>query len=171
MTDIEARLKQTELLLEQEKGKNVALTREIAEVKREAKIVKEQAEALAGETANSLAQAATDMKVALGVSQGVWAFAHLGRAFMARKITAARTVHRENQFCILLERMIQHMGKDPAQLQAAVDQAKHVIGVVRRDSEATRIAVHEAAMTNGIDEFEKVYEDLLLAKNDVTKGE
>lgn len=171
MTDTEERLKQIELLLEQEKGKNIALSREIAETKRQAKIIEDQANALQGETQASLGQAAEDMKIALAISQGIWAFAHMGRAFLARKISAARVVHRESQMCLLMERMINSMGKDPAQLQAAVDQAKHVIDTVRRDGEATRVQVVESCLTNGVDNLMKVYEDLITSKNDLTKGE
>lgn len=171
MTDTEERLKQTELLLEQEKGKNIALSREIADTKRQAKIIEDQANALQGETQASLSQAAEDMKVALAVSQGIWAFAHMGRAFLARKIAAARVVHRESQMCLLMERMINSMGKDPAQLQAAVDQAKHVIETVRRDGEATRVQVVESCLTHGLDSFMGLYESLLTSKNDLSKGE
>ena len=165
------RIKQIELLLEQEKGKNIALQRENAEIKRQAKIAEDQANALRAETDNTLSQAADDMKIALAVSQGIWAFAHMGRSYMARKVAAARIVHREKQMCLLMERMITHMGKDPAQLQTAVDQAQHVIATVNKDGEAARVAIAEAALSNGLEDFLTTVDAIVAKKNDLSKGE
>lgn len=171
MSDTDARVKELELLLEQEKGKNVALQREIADVKRHAKQVEDQAAALRVETDNSLLEAAEQMKINLAISQGVWALAHMGRAFLARKVAAARVVHREQQMCLLMERMIQNAGKDPAAFQTAVDQANHVITTVRRDGEATRVQVVETCLSTGLDEFMSHYDAIVAKKNDIFKGE
>lgn len=171
MSNTEERLKQTELLLEQEKGKNIALSRENADIKRQAKIIEDQANALKAETDASLGQAAEDMKIALAVSQGIWAFAHMGRSFLARKVAAARIVHREQQMLILMERMIAAIGKDPAALQTAVDQAQHIIATVKKDGEATRVQVAEACLSQGLDQFMKLYDGLIAHNNEIAKGQ
>jgi hypothetical protein len=168
---LEKRLEQTDLLLKQEQGKRIAVERENYDIKRKAKETEEQAAALTAETQASLGQAAEDMKVALAVSQGVWALAHLGRAFLARKVCAARVVHREQQATILMERIISNIGKDPAALQSAIDQATHVIQTVKRDGEATRVQVAEASMSHGMDDFMATYDGLLSKRNDIAKGE
>lgn len=167
--ELEQKLAQTELLYKQEQGKRIAVERENAEVKRQSKIIEEQAAALQAETNNALMEGAEQMKIHLAVSQGIWAFAHMGRSFLARKVAAARVVHREQQMALLVERIINSIGKDPAQLQTAIDQAQHIIATVKRDGEAIRVQVAEAAMANGIDEFMKVYDSLLAARNDVAR--
>lgn len=160
--DPREQVKQLKLLLKQEEGKRIAVERESAEIKRQAKITEDQAAALKAETENSLAEAAEQMKVALAISQGIWALAHMGRSYLARKIAAARTVHREQQYCLLMGRMIQTFGgKDPTTYQAIVDQANNVIETVKRDGEAIRIQVHEASLSAGLNEFMEVYEKLI----------
>lgn len=80
-TDLEDEVKKLKLLLEQEKGKVLAMERTNYEIKREAKQTEEQARAMRDEANNALLEGADQMKVALCVSQGIWALAHMGRAF------------------------------------------------------------------------------------------
>lgn len=166
----EDQINQLRLLLKQEEGKNIALSRENSEIKRRSKIIEDQANALKTETDASLIEAAQQMQVALAVSQGVWALAHLARSFLARKVAAARVVHREQQILLLTERIMNAIGKDPEGLKTAVDQAKNVIETIRSDGEATRVQVAETVLSTGLDDFLAIYDSLVAKRNDFVKG-
>ena len=167
---LKQKLRQSEQLLKQEEGKRIAVERESYETKRQAKQTEEQAKAIRAETDASLAQAAEDMKIALAVSQGIWSFAHLGRAYLARKVAAGRVVHREQQMCLLMQQMIDSQGGgDNQKFQVALEKAKQVIETIKRDGEATRLQVAEACLSYGLDRFSEVFESLVSDNNTLVK--
>jgi hypothetical protein len=164
--DLEAELRQVKLLLEQEKGKRIAVERQNYEIQRQAKATEAQAEALKAETDAALLEGAEQMKIALAVSQGIWALAHMGRAYLARKVAAGRIVHREQNLTLLMSQMMDAFnGKDATALQAVSERAKSVIETIKKDGEASRIAAAEASLSYGVREFEKVFDKLIQDNN------
>jgi hypothetical protein len=159
-------LRQTQALLEQEKGKRVAVERDSYETKRQAKLVEEQAAAYRAETDKALEEGAVQMKIAVSVSQGIYALGQMGRAYMARKVSAARIVHRENENCLLIEQILQALEKgDQVGLKNLSDKARGVISTIRGDGEVARMAAAEAALSYGIKEFAKTFDRLVSEKN------
>ncbi len=168
MTELEQKLRQTELLLEQEKGKRIAVERESYEIKRQAKITEEQAIALKAETENSLVEAAEQMKVCLAVSQGIWALGQMQKAFMARKVAAARVVFRESQMCLIMQQAIESSGKsDTTALNAALEKMRAIIATIKADGESARLAAIQASLSYGLVEFEKVFDKLVSEENNL----
>jgi hypothetical protein len=152
--------------LDQEKGKRIAVERENYEIKRAAKQATEEAVAYKAETDKSLSDGAEHMKQALGVSQGIYAFGQMSRAYMARKVSAARIVHRENENCLLIEQLITAFEKnDATALKSLCDKARAVIQTIRGDGEAARMAAAEASLSYGIKEFGKIFDQLVSEKN------
>lgn len=167
---LKQQLRQTQALYEQEKGKRIAIERDSAETKRQAKIAHDQAEALVGETQASLGEAAEQMKVALCVSQGVWALGQMCKAYTARKAQAARVVFREMQATILMQQAIDAYAKgDAAATMMATDKMKALIQTVKADGEASRVAGVESALWYGFKQFEATW-DQLISENNHVKG-
>lgn len=165
--DLETELTKTKALLAQEQGKRLAVERESYEIKRQAKIATEQAEALVAETQASLLTASQQMQIAHAVSCGIWSFANLGRAWMARKVAAARVVHREMRLCLLIQQITDALEKkDVNAAQIAIDESKKVIETIRKDGEMARLSAAEASIAYGLDNFEKIFDDLVRSNND-----
>lgn len=168
---LKQQLRQTEALLNQEKGKVLALERDIYETKRQAKLAVEGANALKAETEAALLTASQSMQVAHSVSMGIYAFSMMGRAYMARKVAAARVVHREQTYCVVLQQFLDGTEKgDSIAIQTAKDKAKAIIASVKADGEAMRLSAIEASLAYGFTEFEKVFERLTTENNQTLKA-
>lgn len=157
-------LRQTDKLLQDAKGRIKAVELDNYETKRNAKIATEQAEALKAETENSLATAAEQLKIAHAIGCGIYGMAELGRAFMARKTTAARMVFREDKTCELLQRFVDSTERnDTSALKITADQAKQRLASIKSDGEAARTKAFEYALAYGFKDFEKTFNELLKA--------
>lgn len=166
LDELKQNLRQTQALLEQEKGKRIAVERESYEIKRQAKLMEEQANAYRAETDKALLEGAQQMKIAICVSQGIYAFGQMSRAYMARKVSAARVVHRENENCLLIEQILMALDKnDQTALKSLCDKAKNVISTIRGDGEAARMAAAEVALSYGIKQFQTTFDELVSEKN------
>ncbi len=153
---------QLKRLLEQEKGAKLAVERDSYEIKRNAKIAHEQAEALVRETQDSLATAASQMQIAHAISCGIFGMAELGRAFLARKVAAARMTHREQTFCSVLEQLVSSSEKqDQIALKSACEKAKQIVTSVKADGEMNRNKALETALAAGYVGFEKLFAQLV----------
>ncbi len=160
--DLETQIIQLKRLLEQEKGAKLAVERDSYEIKRNAKIAQDQAQALVQETEASLITAAVQMQIAHAISCGIFGMAELGRAFLARKVAAARMTHREQTFCSVLEQLVSSSEKqDQVAHKAAREKAKQIVQSVKADGEMNRNKAHETALAAGYAGFEKVFTDLV----------
>lgn len=147
------------------KGRIKAVELDSYEIKRNAKLATEQAEALQAETANALATASEQMKTAHAIGCAIFGMAELGKAFVARKVTAARVVHREAFWAGKLQQFCEAAYKgDLTLLKQYADSAKEPIAVIKADGEAARAKAAEYALAQGFKNFEKVWEGLV---NDV----
>jgi hypothetical protein len=154
--------------LAQTKGKLVAVERESYENKRLAEQAKNLVAAQEKETQVALLEASQQMKIALGVSQGIYALGQMGRNFIAKKAASCRVVHREGQIMILMQQMIdgvQQVNK-PA-LDTAIEKAKAMIEIIRKDGEANRIQAAEAALAYGLKNFEEIFDRIVTEGNPV----
>lgn len=159
---LKQKLRTTENLLADSKGRIKAVELDSHEIKRNAKLATDQANALKEETEASLATAAEQMKIAHSVGLGIYGMAELCRAFMARKVAAARVSHREAKSAELLQSFIDAIAKnDQTQLKAVSDRAKQKIAVIKADSEASRNKAAEYALAYGYKNFEKVFDSLM----------
>lgn len=163
---LKLKLSQTDAALKQEQGKRIAVERENAEIKRSAKQTEEHANAYRAETDKAMLEAADQMKLYLCISQGVFALGQMGRSYMARKVSAARVVHREQENCLLMEQVCQAVSKgDQSALKALCEKMNGVINTIRGDGEAARLAAAEAALGYGIKEFGTVFDRLVKENN------
>lgn len=161
-------LAECQAALKQEQGKRIAVERESYETKKLAKQASEEAEAQKVETANALLEAASQMKVAICVSQGVYGLGQLCRNYLARKAASGRVVHREGQIMLLMQQMIDGIQKqDKILLETAQDKARAMIETIKRDGEANRMQAAQTALAYGLQNFEVEFDKLLAAKNPV----
>jgi hypothetical protein len=168
LDQLKQKLRQTEALLEQEKGKRIAVERDSYEVKRAAKLATDQAKALEGETNASLQEAAEQMKIALCVSQGIYAMANMLRSYTARKVSAARIVFRETHSCILMQQVIDAVAKgDQMALNVGLDKMKALIKTVKDDGERARLSAVEACMAYGFKNFDHFWQQMVESENTV----
>lgn len=165
-TNLELKLKETSDLLEQEKGKRIAVERDNYEIKRHAAQVQTQAAALKAETEASLLEAAKQMEIAMAVSQGIYGMARMGRAYIARKVAAARVVHREQQMTLLMQQVIDGLEKNnQEQVKTGIEKMKAVIQVIHRDGESSRLQAAESALAFGQERFEEIFDQLVSERN------
>lgn len=163
---LKQKLRSTEALLKQEEGKRIAVERDSYETKRQAKLATEQAQALEAETQAALITAAEQMKLGLAIGQGIWALGQLGKAFMMRKVSAARIVFRESQMCLLMQQAIDAVGRNDSQATTiALDKMKAVIATVKKDGEASRLAAIEASLKYGVQNFGPIFDKLVSEAN------
>jgi len=155
-------LRTTQKLLEDAKGRIKAVELDSYEIKRNAKLATEQAEALKSETDQALATAAEHMKAYHSVALCIYGMAELGRAFMARKVTAARVTHRQAQDMAATQALIDAVErKDDNQIKTAVDNAKRRIATVKADGEQARNKLHEYSLAYGFKNYEQVFDKLI----------
>lgn len=144
------------------KGRIQAVELHSREIERAAKIATDQAEALKAETEAALSTAADQMKVAHAISSAVFGMTEISRAFMARKITAARCTHREANLFDKLAKLVEAIDKgDTANVKTIADSCKGILSILKNDSEANRNAFHEHFLAMGYTHFDKVF-DLLM---------
>lgn len=153
-------------LLDDAKGRIKAVELDSYEIKRNAQQATNQAESLKAETEASLATAAEQMKVAHSIGLGIYGMAKLGRAFMARKVAAARVTHREYKNAELLQAFIDASSKnDQILLKTISERAKQKLAVIKADSEAARNKAAEYALAYGFKKFEEVFDSLMETPN------
>lgn len=163
---LKQQLRQTEALLKQEQGKRIAVERDSYETKRQAQLAQEQAKALEAETQAALLEASEQMKLGLAISQGIWSLGQIGKAFMMRKVSAARVVFRESQMCILMQQAIDAAQRlDQTSLNIAFDKMKAVIATIKQDGEASRLAAIEASLSYGVQNFTPIFDKLISEAN------
>lgn len=174
MTDVneidvlKQQLRTTQAELDQTKGKLIAVERDSYETKRQAKLAQDQAAAQEQETTNALVEASQQMKVALGVSQGIFALGQMGKNYIARKAASCRVVHREGQICILMQQMMDaHAKGDTVALSTAQEKAKAMIDTIRKDGEANRLQAAEAALAYGLKNFDQTFDRIILEGNPI----
>ncbi len=144
------------------KGRIAAVELRSREIEREAKILTTQAEALKAETDASLATAAEQMKVAHAVGCAIFGMTELSRAFMARKIAAARCAHRENGLADRLSQIISAVEKgDQATLKTLSESGKSVVATIKADGEANRNKFQEHFLALGFGNFDQVFDQLI----------
>jgi hypothetical protein len=165
---LKQQLRQTQAELDQTRGKLVAIERDSYETKRQAKLAQDQAKAQEQETANALLEASQQMKVALGVSQGIFALGQMGKEYIARKAASCRVVHREGQIMILMQQMMDaYLKEDKVAMDTAQEKAKAMIDTIRKDGEANRLQAAEAALAYGLSNFYKTFDRIVAEGNPV----
>jgi hypothetical protein len=149
-------------LLADAKGRIKAIELDNFEIKRNAKLATDQAEAYKAETDAALVTASEQMKTAHAIGCGIFGMACLGRSFMSRKITASRMVHRETEQVKLLQSFVEATAKnDPTALKTCSDQAKQKIATIKNDAEVNRSKAFELALAWGFKNFEETFNKLV----------
>lgn len=163
---LKAELNTAKQLLEQEKGKRLAVERKAYETERAAKIATDQAEALKAETEAAMVQASQHMQIAHAVSCGIYGLARMSQSYMARKVAAGRVVHREQQNLLLMQQMIDAIAKGDRQLlQIATDKAQAIIATVKSDGERARVEAAQASIGYGFKKFAEIFDQLVTENN------
>ncbi len=161
----EEELEQTKRLLEDAKGRIKAVEFASYEIKRDAKKAQEQAEAIQAETQAALVTAGDQLKISHAIGCGIFGMAELCRAFMARKTSSVRMVHREMKQVEQLQAFVDATAKnDQALLKAIADKAKQTIQAIKADGEANRQKVYEYALALGFKKFEETFDQLVKAE-------
>lgn len=165
---LKQKLRAMELAFEQEKGKRIAVERQNHEIQKAAKEATAQAEALKAETDNSLVEAAQQMSLHLAISQGIWAMGRLNRAYLIRKVAAARVVYRESMLIEHTESLIKaYKAGDQQTIKTLEEKLNLIATTIRGDGEASRVAAAEASLAYGVKEFEKTFDKLVADNNPI----
>lgn len=163
---VKQELRTTKKLLDDAKGRIKAVELDSYETKRNAKLATDQAEALKAETEASLMTAAEQLKVAHAIGCGIYGMAELGRAFMARKVSASRVTYRESKQYELIQNLIDAIeGKDQTVLKSTLEKAKNKCAAAKADGEQNRAKANEYALAFGFKDFEKVFQELITKEN------
>lgn len=162
LDEIKQSLRLTEKALSDAKGRIKAVELDNYQTKREAQQTVEQANALKAETEAALITAATQLKTAHAIACGLFGMAELCRAYMARKVSAARCLHREMKTLECLQQFVDaHARKDNTALNTVSEAAKQRIATTRADGEARKSEAIEASLGYGYKTFETVFTALV----------
>jgi hypothetical protein len=165
--ELNYRLRQTQKLLDDAKGRIKAVELDSYETKRNAKLATEAAEALKAETEASLETAAEQLKLAHAVACGLFGMAELARAFMARKVAASRVTYRETKNLEAASALIEQVKKaNWPDVKVLAEQLEKRILTIQSDAEHNRNKAHEYALAYGFSNFEEVFESLIKKGNE-----
>lgn len=158
---LKQQLRQTEKLLADANGRIKAVEHSNYEIKRNAQIATEQAQALKNETLDSLTTASEQMKQAHAIACGIFGMSRLSWAFLERKATAARVVYRETKDISLMQSLLDAIKrKDEASIQSLSETIRNRITARKTDTEDTKNKAVEHLMALGFKNVQRLYEQI-----------